>query len=80
MTSEALLRQESRITALEASIAEVKASALTKLTMMDILIQHDLDKEERRKSAKENQNAAKEAAKEAANGAKGTTPQKKGGN
>ena len=48
--------------------------------MMDILIQHDLDKEERRKAARENQNAAKEAAKEAASGAKGTTPQKKAGN
>ena len=48
--------------------------------MMDILIQHDLDKEERRKTARENQHAAKEAAKEAANEAKGTTPKKKGGN
>ena len=75
LTSQALSVQNARISALETSIAEIKATALTKDsindTMWDIMSRFDEEKEAKRKAARELAQAeAKEAKKKKATPAK----------
>ena len=58
-SSQALARQDSRISALEASIAEIKSTALTKESMLDILKQWDQSKQDHPKQKNKNGTPAK---------------------
>ena len=84
LTSQALSVQNARISALETSIAEIKATALTKDsindTMWDVMTRFDEEKEAKRKAARELAQAEAKEVKEKKQTPGKRTPVKNGGN